>query len=86
MAGINKTDFFTRSWKSSQGQGYQTGKERKKRRAGAKQARKDKQFAAATIPDDEQIKRNERRKAAKRQGSRASTVLTNRSDQLGPAR
>jgi hypothetical protein len=33
-------------------------------------------YAGASLPDEEVIKRNERRKAAKRRGSRVRNVLT----------
>ena len=66
------------------GQGYKTSKEKSAQDAAQRQSERDEMFASATrIPDDEVLKRNARRKAAKRQGSRANTVLTN-SDQLGP--
>ena len=46
------------------------------------QARLDKTFQSALMPDEEDIVREERRKAAKRRGSRADTVLTDQ-DLLG---
>ncbi len=59
-------------------QGYSTKKERDAAKAAGVQAGKDEMFAGAEMPDEEQIKRNERRKAAKRRGSRVNTVLTDR--------
>ena len=35
-----------------------------------------KMYAGASLPDEEVIKRNERRKAAKRRGTRVRNVLT----------
>lgn len=67
------------------GRGYKTDKEKKQKKQAKRQAKKDKIFHSAEMPDEELIKRNERRKAAGRAGSRASTVLTGRSeeDRLG---
>jgi hypothetical protein len=62
--------------------GYKTNSEIRAERAAKVQKKKDKMFLSAEIPDEEAIKRNERRKAAGRQGSRASTVLTDE-DRLG---
>ena len=42
---------------------------------------KDRIFAQPPIPDQEQLKRTARRKAAFRKGSRVETILT---DTLGP--
>ena len=36
------------------------------------------------MPDEEELKRARRRKAASRKGGRASTVLTGAGDKLGP--
>ncbi len=47
-----------------------------RQRLAAEQTRLDKIYSSAQFPDEEEIKRNERRKAAKRRGSRADTVLT----------
>ena len=44
--------------------------------AAGEQERKDKMFAAGRMPDEEELRRNQRRLAAKRRGSRADTVLT----------
>lgn len=81
MSGLENTT--RRLWNFSTGQGYKTGKEINQEKKAKKQSKLDKIYSDAnTIPDDEVIKRNERRKAAQRAGSRASTVLTNQ-DQLG---
>ena len=80
MSGLKNT--FKRSYNFGTFKGYKTGNEIKAEKAAKVQAAKDKIFAGAEVPDEEVIKRNERRKSAKRQGSRASTVLTN-PDQLG---
>jgi len=62
------------------GKGYSTRDERRQKRVAQEQTRKDKMFAGAELPDEEAIRRTERKKAAKRRGSRAETILT---DQLG---
>ncbi len=81
MSGLKNTT--KRLWNFSTGKGYKTDGENRAENKAKKQAKLDKVYVDAnTIPDDELIKRNERRKAAKRQGSRAATVLTNQ-DQLG---
>jgi hypothetical protein len=49
-----------------------------------RQIKLDKMYAGASMPDEEVIKRNERRKAATRRGSRVRNVLTdNGEDMLG---
>ena len=48
-----------------------------------RQLKLDKMYAAAAMPDEEVIKRNETRKAAKRRGSRQRNVLTDDQDMLG---
>jgi hypothetical protein len=80
MSGLNNT--WRRLGNASMGKGYKTSGEAKREKAAKAQDALDKQYAGAEIPDEEEIKRNERRKMAKRQGSRASTILTN-NDQLG---
>ena len=79
MSGLKNT--VKRLHNFGRGRGYQTTKERKAKNAAKAQAVKDKLFASAEMPDEEEIARNERRKAAKRRGSRVSTVLTE--DTLG---
>jgi hypothetical protein len=80
MSGLKNT--VKRFANASMFKGYKTNREIKQEKAAKIKAGKDEQYANAQIPDEEQIKRNERRKAAKRQGSRANTVLTN-PDRLG---
>ena len=80
MSGLKNT--IKRGFSLSQGQGWTTSKERRAKREAKEQARLDKIYAGADLPDEEVIRRNERRKAAKRRGSRISTVLTDE-DQLG---
>ena len=48
-----------------------------------KQGVLDKMYSSADMPDEEKIKRNEKRKASKRRGSRVSSVLTNTDESLG---
>ncbi len=45
------------------------------------EAAKHAQFANAQMPDSDALRRREKRKAARRPGSRVDTILT---DQLGP--
>lgn len=58
------------------GRGYMTDKERYQKQKGKRTAAKDKMFQNAALPDEEEIRLVERRKAAKRKGSRVKTVLT----------
>ena len=60
----------------SLGRGYMTNQEARAKAEAKAQKRLDKVYAGAEMPDEELIRRNERRKAAKRRGSRISTVLT----------
>lgn len=80
MSGLKNTG--KRLWNLGTGKGYKTNREIRMEKEAKVQAAKDKMFASAMVPDDEAIKRNERRKAARRRGSRASTVLTE-NDRLG---
>lgn len=48
-----------------------------------RQLKLDKMYAEASMPDEEIIRRNERRKAAARRGSRQRNVLTDDEDLLG---
>ncbi len=57
---------------------YSTRDERRQKRVVQEQTRKDTMFASGQMPDEEEIRRTERRKAARRRGSRADTVLTDR--------
>lgn len=79
MGGLKKT--IKRFANASMGKGYMTTKERREKKAIRKQDTLDKIYAGGQIPDEEEIARNERRKAAKRRGSRVSNVLTD--DTLG---
>lgn len=79
MGGLKSTG--KRLWNLGAGKGYKTNKEVQMEKEAKIQKGKDKIFHSAKVPDAEAIKRNERRKAAKRSGSRASTVLTE--DKLG---
>lgn len=62
--------------------GYKSNSEIRAEEMAKAQKKKDKIFHSAMVPDEEAIKRNERRKAAKRGGSRTNTVLTDE-DKLG---
>ena len=79
MSGLKNT--FKRLLNFSTGQGYMTGREKRAERDMKRQAALDRVYRNAPIPEAEEIKRNERRKAARRGGSRANTVLTR--DTLG---
>jgi hypothetical protein len=74
----NLSNTRKRLFNFSRGKGYKTGAERQAESEAKVQASKDKMFAGAEMPDEEVIKRNARRKAAKRRGSRINTVLTER--------
>ena len=80
MSGLKNT--VRRLGNASMGKGYMTSGEKKREKAMKRQNELDKVYTGAEVPDDEELKRNERRKQAKRQGSRANTILTN-NDQLG---
>lgn len=76
MSGLKNT--AGRIWQAGKGQGYKTKHERNLENTAKVTDAKNKMFGEATLPDDEVIKRNERRKSAKRRGSRVNTVLTDR--------
>ena len=59
-----------------------TNQEKRDKKKAKVKAGKDKMFQNAALPDEEEIRRVERRKSAKRRGARAQTVLTDR-DTLG---
>ncbi len=80
MSGLKNT--AKRIWNVSTGKGYKTNTEIRQEKEAKIQAGKDALFAGAEVPDEEAIKRHERRKAAARSGSRANTVLTDK-DTLG---
>lgn len=69
-------DLARRAGNASLGRGWKTSGEIKVAEAAKAQGVLDKVYAGAEMPDTEVIKRNERRKAAKRRGSRVNTVLT----------
>lgn len=75
MSGLNNTR--KRLFNLGHRGEYKTGTEMRQEKAAKAQAKLDEIYTqSAAVPDDEAIKRNERRKSAKRKGSRASTVLT----------
>jgi len=80
MSGLKNT--AKRLANASLGRGYATNDERRQKKKAKIKAGKDKMFQNAAMPDEEDIRRVERRKAARRRGSRANTVMTNR-DTLG---
>lgn len=80
MSGLKGT--VQRFINVSSGKGWKRNADIRAEKAAKIQGAKDKLFAGAEIPDEEEVARNERRKAAKRQGSRANTVLTDQ-DTLG---
>lgn len=80
MSGLKNT--VKRTVNVSLGRGYMTNEERRQKKAAQRQAGLDKIYASAEMPDEEVIRRNERRKAAARRGSRQRNVLTD-GDMLG---
>ena len=80
MSGLKNT--VKRFANASLGRGYQTAAEEKTKKRAKHQAGLDRIYAGAAMPDEEVIQRNERRKAAKRRGSRQRNVLTDE-DSLG---
>lgn len=80
MSGLKNT--IRRLGNASLGKGYMTSGERKEKKAAKKQAGLDRIYASAEMPDEEQIRRNELRKAAARRGSRQRNILTDQ-DTLG---
>lgn len=81
MSGLKNTG--KRMFNFGRGKGYMTNKERRAKKEAERQAAVDKVYAGAEMPDDETIRRNERRKAAARRGSRTRNVLTADEDMLG---
>lgn len=81
MSGLKNTG--KRLFNFSIGKGYKTGKERRMEREAKTQKALDKIYVGAEMPDEELIRRNERRKAAARRGSRQRNVLTDDGDMLG---
>lgn len=76
MGGLANT--AKRSFNLGIGRGYKTNEERRQSKRDKITKRKNKMFADSQLPDEEEIRRVERRKSAKRQGSRAQTVMTDR--------
>lgn len=76
MGGLKNT--MKRGFNFGLGRGYKTNEERREEKRGKITAAKNKMFASAALPDEEEIRRVERRKSAKRRGSRAQTVMTER--------
>jgi len=74
MGGLKNT--AKRLANVSVGRGYMTNTERREKKKAKVKAGKDKMFQSAALPDEEEIRRVERRKSAARRGSRAKTVLT----------
>lgn len=80
MSGLKNTG--KRLINASIGRGYKTNRERRQEKQAKHQAKLDAIYASAEMPDEEIIRRNERRKAAARRGSRQRNVLTDE-DTLG---
>ena len=74
MSGMKNT--VKRMVNFSLGKGYKTNKERRMEREAKAQKALDKIYAGAEVPDEEFIRRNQRRKAAARRGSRVASILT----------
>lgn len=81
MSGLENT--VKRTVNFSLGRGYKTNRERRQEKAAKRQAARDEIYSDASIPDEEQIRRNDRRKAARRRGSRVRNVLTDDEETLG---
>jgi hypothetical protein len=84
MSGLQ--NLIQKSSNLTKGRGFKTHDQRKRSKA-ANQAvaatdAKDLMFQSAQLPDEESIRRMERRKAARRRSARAQTILTDR-DTLG---
>ena len=78
MAGLKNT--VKRLVNVSIGRGYKTNTERRQEKQAKAQSALDQVYAGAQLPDEQEVQRKERRKSARRRGSRAETILT---DQLG---
>lgn len=75
MSGLKNT--VKRMANASLGRGYSTKKERDAKAAADRQSALDTIYAGANVvPDADQLRRQQRKKAAKRKGSRVSTILT----------
>jgi hypothetical protein len=81
MSGLENTGKRLGNYVS--GKGYMTSEERREKEKAEKQGALDRIYAEADMPDEETIRRNERRKAAGRRGSRQRNVLTADEELLG---
>ena len=80
MSGLKNT--AKRAFNLSIGRGYKTNTERKMEKRLKRKGELDSIYGDALMPDEEMIRRNERRKASARRGSRQRNVLTD-DDGLG---
>lgn len=80
MSGLKNT--VKRLANASMGRGYKTNKEIREERKMKRQQALDKIYEGAEMPDEQELRRKARRKAAGQRGSRVSTVLTDE-DTLG---
>ncbi len=64
------------------GKGFVDNDAKREIKKAEQQARLDKVYSGAQMPDDESVRRNSRRKAAGRRGSRQRNVLTDDQDNL----
>jgi hypothetical protein len=76
MSGLKST--VQRFVNASVGKGFKSNKERRMEREAKHQSALDRLYSAAHMPDEQELRREEGRKAARRRGSRASTILTDR--------
>lgn len=74
MSGLKNTT--KRLVNASVGRGYKTNTERRQKKETKRKGALDAQFANVAMPDEEELQLVERRRAARRRGSRAATVLT----------
>jgi hypothetical protein len=74
MSGLKNT--VKRMANASMFKGYKTNREIRQEKALKKQTALNKMYSEAKMPDSVEIKKNERRKAAKRRGSRVSTIMS----------
>lgn len=80
MSGLKNTG--KRLWNLGRGKSYKTNKEIRQEKQMKRQQALDKVYQGAEMPDPEDLRRQERRKAARRRGSRVETILTDE-DTLG---
>ena len=81
MSGLKNTT--KRLANASLGKGYKTNAERRAKKAAKRQAKLDEVYEDAQMPDEEAVRLVERRKAARRRGSRSRNVLTEQNETLG---